>query len=468
MSHDPVAESTIAEQLAAVPMFASLDVTDRLAAVEVAEVLDVSPGETITREGTIADDFFVMLAGEATVSVTADDASDSIEVGIVRPGETLGELGALLDTPRTATVIAAQPCRLLRFDTAALEKLFATRPRFAMAISRELAHQLKQALARKNEFQIEQLPDSVQLAAPDVTRLREYMVMYYASALKNIVKQHRLLVDRRFPAYETIFTLTQGEHDRWLNLFDTRERWTPFTYHTTVGTMALMRVVGDVGVNFKNLMHLKCEMGMALEHPMESGQTFRLVSQIEDIIAVRDDRVALVCASRVFDEAGFRIRTYRDFFVILNLDRDYVEALRAARSYGHLEVAEFQGLASREPQLAGIDGVGSIAVDVPEGMGFSYGKVSGDLNLVHTTRLAAKLFGHPRPFIQGLCTANYVIRHLTPLYGPPESMSITFAKRVFVGQRIELLHMPGKFEVCDGKGGLLAFGHFESASGTNQ
>jgi len=462
MTHDLASESAIVDQLAGVPLFASLDASDRRAVARAATILDLSPGDIITREGTVAEDFFVLLSGEATVSIAVDEAADPLEVGIVRPGETLGELGVLLETPRTATVVAAQPSRLLRLSTAALEGLFASSPLFGMAFSRELAQRLKQALAIKNELQADHLPDKVVLDTPSVTRLREYMVTYYAAALKHVLKQHRLLVDRRFPAYETTFSLSAAEQARWLRLFETSERATPFTYHTTVGTMVLMRVVGDVGVNFKNLMHLKCEMAMAPSHPMQSGQTYRLAAQIEDIIALRDDRVALVCASRVYDAAGFRVRTYRDFFVILNLDPEYVEALRSAKSYGHLDATGFEGLASRESQLVDAPGVQRVAIDVPEGMGFQYGKVSGDLNLVHTTPLAAKLFGHPRPFIQGLCTANYVLRHLTPIYGPPEGLRVTFTKRIFVGQQIELRHVPSKFEVCDAKGALLAFGDFDS------
>ncbi len=462
MTDDHARESTIADQLAGVPLFAALDAADRRAVANAATILDLSPGDPITREGTTANEFFVLLSGEATVSVAADEAVGAVEIGIVRPGETLGELGALLDTPRTATVIAAQPCRLLRFDRAALEGLFASSPRFGIAFSRELAQRLKQALAIKNELQVEQLPDKIVVDAPIVARLREYMLTYYAAALKHVLKQHRLLVDRRFPAYETTFTLSAAEQVRWLELFETSARETPFTYHTTVGTMVLMRVVGDVGVNFKNLLHLKCEMAMAPEHPMLSGQTYKLAAQVEDIIALRDDRVALVCASRVYDAAGFRVRNYRDFFVILNLEPEYVEALRAAKGYGHIDATGFEGLASREPQLTAANGIQRVAIDVPEGMGFSYGKVSGDLNLVHTTRLAARMFGHPRPFIQGLCTANYVLRHLTPIYGPPQSLGITFAKRIFVGQRIELRHVARKFEVCDEKGALLAFGDFDA------
>jgi CRP-like cAMP-binding protein len=462
MTRDPATEAAIADQLATIPLFASLDAPDRRAVVTLAAMVDVPPGDAIVREGTLAGEFFVLLSGEATVSIAADDVASPIEVGIVRPGDIVGELGALLDAPRTATVIAARACRLLRFDAATLETLFARTPRFGMALNRELARRLGQALAIKNELQLDHLPEKVLLDAPDMTRMRQYMVAYYATALKHVLKQHRLLVDRRFPAYETTFTLTPEEQTRWFQLFETSEPATPFTYHTTVGTMALMRVVGDVGVNFKNLMHLKCEMGIATGHAMEPGQTYRLASQIEDIIALRDDRVALVCASRVYDGTGFRIRTYRDFFVILNLEPEYVEALRAAKRYGHLDAAEFQGLANRQARLNDADPAHRVAIDVPEDMGIRYGKVSGDLNLVHTTRLAAKMFGHPRPFIQGLCTANYVLQHLTPVYGPPEGLRITFAKRVFVGQQIELRHTEGEFEVCDARGALLAFGDFDS------
>jgi CRP-like cAMP-binding protein len=459
---DSSPESAITDQLAAIPLFASLDARDRRAVQTAAAIVEVPPGHAITREGIITAEFYVLLSGEATVSIASDDAASPIEVGIVRPGDTVGELGALLDTPRTATVIAAQPCRLLRFNASTLETLFARSPRFGVALSRELAQRLKQALAIKNELQLDQAPERVVLDAPDITRLRQYMLTYYATALKHVLKQHRLLVDRRFPAYEAAFTLTPEERTRWLQLFETSELATPFTYDTTVRTMGLMRIVGDVGVNFKNLMHLKCEMGVAPGHPMDPGQTYRLVAQIEDIIALRDDRVALVCASRIYDGTGFRIRTYRDFFVILNLEPEYIEALRAAKGYGRFDAMEFQGLANREARLTDRNPVHRMAIDVPEDMGLRYGKVSGDLNLVHTTRLAAKMFGHPRPFIQGLCTANYVLRHLTPVYGPPQGLRITFAKRVFVGQQIELRHMTGQFEVCDARGALLAFGDFDS------
>ncbi len=452
-------QSTIADQLATVPLFSSLDRSDRVAAVEAGRIVEFSPGETITQEGAPANHLFVLLSGEATVSVATDN--DVVEVGAVKPGETLGEFGALLNSPRTATVTATRPCRALRLNRTSLEALFASCPRFGLALSRDLAQRLMQAMLARNELQIDRLPPKIVLEPPDITRMREYMINYYATALKNVLKQHRLISDRSFPVYETTFMLSADEHHKWTDLFDNADAKTPFTYHTIVGTMALMRVVGDVGVNFRNLMHLKSEMGIAREHVIEPNHTYRLASRIEDIVALRDDRVVIICTSGIFDILDNQVRNFRDYFVILNLEPRYVELLRSASKYGHRDAGEFQNLAARKPELGQGGGVKRVAIDVPEDMGFRYGKVSGDLNLVHTTKLAARVFGHPRPFIQGLCTANYALRHLTAEFGIPESLNITFAKRVFVGQQIGLDYVPGRFEVCDAAGGLLAFGDFK-------
>lgn len=460
MQRQPFSVEAVAQQLTEMPLFSGLSAADRQAVVTAADIIEVAAGDAITREGDRADGFFVLLSGEGAVYVGGEGGAPPLEAGIIRPGEAFGELGALLGEPRTATVIAESHCRLLRLDAARLESLFKTLPSFAVAFSRELARRLREAFAIKNGLQVDNLPDRVVMDVPELTRLREYMVSYYTTALKHVLKHHRLIVDRRFPTYETTFVLSAPEQQRWLDLFETTDVTTPFTYHTSVGTMMLMRLVGDVGVNFKNLMHLKSEMRIAPSRPMQAGKSYRLVFQIEDIIALREDRVALVCASRVYDGSGNQVRSYRDFFIILNLEPEYITALRDTKAYGRHDASEFEGLAKREASLHRAADVKRVMIDVPGEMGLSYGKVSGDLNLVHTTPLAAKLFGHPRVFVQGLCTANYVLRHLTAAHGVPEELRITFAKRVFVGQQVQLCFTSREFEICDSNGALLAFGDY--------
>src|SRR5690349_20943860 len=118
MKIEPEIRDQIAEDLKVVPMFGSLGAEDRRAVLAAAQVIDIPAGEAITREGETVSDFFVLLSGQASVLMAADDNADPIEVAAVHAGETLGELGALLDEPRTATVIAERHCRLLRLDRA--------------------------------------------------------------------------------------------------------------------------------------------------------------------------------------------------------------------------------------------------------------------------------------------------------------------------------------------------------------
>jgi CRP-like cAMP-binding protein len=466
MISDSSTRTVTARQMTTAPLFAGLDDADLSAVLDHAQLVDVPTGAEVVREGAAGADFIVLLTGELSVSLSLGKDGD-MDVGSVRPGGSLGEIAALLGEARTATAVAAMPSRVLRIDASALESLFTRSPRLGVALSRELARGLKAALALKNDLQADVRPDTVTLAVPDVSRLRDYMTAYYASAVKNVLKQHRLIVDRRFPVYEVPFRLSEDERARWYRLFDAPMRGpvVPFTFYTTVGTLTLMRVVEDVGVNFKNLMHLRSEMFLAPQ-ALACDVDYMLRVALEDIVVLQDTRVALVVESRLSTGAGARVQTCRDFFVILNLEPGYVEALRNTKGFGHRDLAELRGLAKRQPQLGDSPGSKRHAIDVPEDMGMRYGKVSGDLNMVHTTAFAARLFGHERAFVQGLCTANHALACLANAdadAGPLQEFRISFSRRVFTGQRIEFVHTDSAFEWLDGKGALLAFGDFTRA-----
>ncbi|HAL55926.1 MAG TPA: hypothetical protein DCP63_05485 [Bacteroidetes bacterium] len=65
-------------------------------------------GETILREGDPSDGWFVLLSGR--VGVFKSDFSVAV---IEKPGTVIGELGFLLDIPRTATLIAQEATLLM-------------------------------------------------------------------------------------------------------------------------------------------------------------------------------------------------------------------------------------------------------------------------------------------------------------------------------------------------------------------
>lgn len=77
-----------------------------------ASEMEFSPGERIMAEGDPGDDFYLIVDGETDVDV------GGTVVKRLGPSEYFGEIALLYQTPRTATVTAVGPLRVLRFDGA--------------------------------------------------------------------------------------------------------------------------------------------------------------------------------------------------------------------------------------------------------------------------------------------------------------------------------------------------------------
>jgi CRP-like cAMP-binding protein len=76
-------------------------------------------GEPIVREGAQGSSMFLLMQGEAAVTL----AHTSGEVARLRDGDFFGEMSLLTGEPRTATVTAATDCRLLEIGVDAFRKV---------------------------------------------------------------------------------------------------------------------------------------------------------------------------------------------------------------------------------------------------------------------------------------------------------------------------------------------------------
>ena len=95
------------ELLRKVPLFAECSKKELGELASIADELDIREGKTLTTEGSIGREFFVLIDGGARVSRNGRKLAD------LGPGDWFGEMALLTREPRMATVVATAPVRTL-------------------------------------------------------------------------------------------------------------------------------------------------------------------------------------------------------------------------------------------------------------------------------------------------------------------------------------------------------------------
>ncbi|MFY9586925.1 MAG: cyclic nucleotide-binding domain-containing protein [Actinomycetota bacterium] len=118
--------------------FRTLDDADAARLAKGSEWLSVAPGERIVKQGDEARSFFVVASGQVEV------VENRRVRGRLGPGSYFGEVALLADTPRTATVRAVTPTRVLELDRTAFDRVLAKSfRRGKLAPSRSLARDME-------------------------------------------------------------------------------------------------------------------------------------------------------------------------------------------------------------------------------------------------------------------------------------------------------------------------------------
>ncbi len=128
--------------LAKSPWFRSLKPGGLEQVIGVAALQQYDLDETIVSLGEPSDSFFLMLKGVAAVHV-GRAGEELMEIGRVQPPASFGEVGVLLEEPRTATVIATEEVLALRFAQASFGVMFEKVPGFGLSATRGVADRLR-------------------------------------------------------------------------------------------------------------------------------------------------------------------------------------------------------------------------------------------------------------------------------------------------------------------------------------
>lgn len=124
--------------IAGVPLFAGCSKAELHQLVSITDELDLPEGATLIREDERGREFLVVVDG--TVKVTQKGRT----VNELGPGSWVGEISLIADVPRTATVVATSPVRLLVITDRAFQQLIRQAPSIASKVLQSVGERLHQ------------------------------------------------------------------------------------------------------------------------------------------------------------------------------------------------------------------------------------------------------------------------------------------------------------------------------------
>jgi CRP-like cAMP-binding protein len=137
---------TEVQSLRQVPMFRDVDPARLKLLAFTSERVQFAGGQRFFSQGDPSDAAYVILDGRANVLLNTPGGD--IQVAELASNALVGEMGILSDTPRSATIMAAEPTTALRIDKRVFLELLAQFPQMSLAIMRELAKRLERTNAQ--------------------------------------------------------------------------------------------------------------------------------------------------------------------------------------------------------------------------------------------------------------------------------------------------------------------------------
>jgi CRP-like cAMP-binding protein len=121
-------KNTKIELLKRVPLFAGCSKKELRELAARTDEIDLKDGYVLMREGRPGREFVVLVEGTAAVT---KDGKNLAELG---PGDWVGEIALLTNVPRTATVTATSPIRVLVITDRSFRRLVETMPSIALKV----------------------------------------------------------------------------------------------------------------------------------------------------------------------------------------------------------------------------------------------------------------------------------------------------------------------------------------------
>lgn len=101
------------------------------------EFVTIAAGNALFHEGDPGDRMYVLIEGAADIVVSGKVVEHAV------PGTLLGEMTLVDGSPRSATVVARENCKLVPIDVHRFQFLIRETPHFAIHVMRVIANRLR-------------------------------------------------------------------------------------------------------------------------------------------------------------------------------------------------------------------------------------------------------------------------------------------------------------------------------------
>jgi CRP-like cAMP-binding protein len=133
----PLGKNEKIELLRRTPLFAACTKAELIEVAISADEREAQEGVRLTEEGRPGREFFVLVEGTVAVKRGGNKLAE------LSPGDWFGEIAILTYKPRTATVTATSPVRLLVISDRAFRRVVESTPRIALKVLRSVAQRLE-------------------------------------------------------------------------------------------------------------------------------------------------------------------------------------------------------------------------------------------------------------------------------------------------------------------------------------
>ncbi|MDY6855395.1 MAG: PilT/PilU family type 4a pilus ATPase [Thermodesulfobacteriota bacterium] len=134
----------VVDTMAKTDIMSSLSRTSLVQAAKRAVLQKYNSDETIIFAGEAADAFYIIVRGEAVVVHSHQFSRKPVELTTLKECSVIGEIGLILNQPRTATVKSVGETLILKLDKKLFNYMVRNISAFGIAISKNLAHRVDQ------------------------------------------------------------------------------------------------------------------------------------------------------------------------------------------------------------------------------------------------------------------------------------------------------------------------------------